>query len=298
MKFASIDIGSNAVRLLLCSVIETGGEPLFKKNELVRIPIRLGEDSFVHKHISEEKIQSLIKTMHAFRLIMEVFGAVDYRACATSAMREASNGAEIIERVKREAGISIEIIHGKVEAEIIYSNHIAEHLEHDSSYLYIDVGGGSTELTLFSGGEIVFSQSFNIGTIRLLHGTVSKEHWSDFKETVRSITKNYRPLKAIGSGGNINKIYKTLKKKEGKSLQYEKIKEYSDYLNSFTLEQRITQLGLNSDRADVILPAAKIFLSVMKYANIDEIIVPQIGLSDGIVHLLYEKHLRENVMRG
>ncbi len=295
MKFASIDIGSNAVRLLLCSVIEDGGEVLFKKNELVRIPIRLGEDAFVEKKISEEKIQSLVKTMKAFRLLMEVFGAVDYRACATSAMREASNGAEIIERVSKESGIAIEIIHGKIEAEIIYSNHIAEHLDHDSSYLYIDVGGGSTELTLFSQGKIVFSQSFNIGTIRLLHETVSKEHWSDFKETVRNITKNYKPLKAIGSGGNINKIYKTLKKKEGKSLQYEKIKEYSEYLSSFSVEQRITKLGLNPDRADVILPASKIFLTVMKNSGIDEIIVPQIGLSDGIVHLLYEKYIREKV---
>lgn len=297
MKFASIDIGSNAVRLLLCSVMDDGTEVVFKKNELVRIPLRLGEDAFVYKLISEEKIQKLVKTMHAFRLLMDVFGAVDYRACATSAMREAINGPEIIERVKNEAGITIEIIHGKIEAEIIYSNHIAEHLDHDSSYLYIDVGGGSTELTLFSEGNIVFSQSFNIGTIRLLHNSVSKEHWSDFKETVRNITKNYRPLKAIGSGGNINKIYKTLKKKEGKSLQYDKIKEYSEYLSSFSLEDRITKLGLNSDRADVIVPASKIFLTVMKNSGIDEIIVPQIGLSDGIVHLLYEKFLREQALK-
>ncbi|MBK9480176.1 MAG: ethanolamine ammonia-lyase reactivating factor EutA [Bacteroidetes bacterium] len=295
MKFASIDIGSNAVRLLLCSVIEDGNEVLFKKNELVRIPLRLGEDAFITKKISEDKIVQLVKTMHAFRLLIEVFGALDYRACATSAMREATNGSEIIERVKNEAGITIEIIHGKTEAEIIYSNHIAEHLDLNSSYLYIDVGGGSTELTLFSKGKIEFSQSFNIGTIRLLHDKVSKEHWSDFKETVRNITKNYRPLKAIGSGGNINKLYKTLKKKEGKSLQYDKIKEYSEYLSTFSLDERIVKLGLNPDRADVILPASKIFLSVMKNAGIDEIIVPQIGLSDGIIHLLYEKHINEKV---
>lgn len=295
MKFASIDIGSNAVRLLLCSVIEDGNEVLFKKNELVRIPLRLGEDAFITKKISEDKIVQLVKTMHAFRLLIEVFGALDYRACATSAMREAANGSEIIERVKNEAGITIEIIHGKTEAEIIYSNHIAEHLDLNSSYLYIDVGGGSTELTLFSKGKIEFSQSFNIGTIRLLHDKVSKEHWSDFKETVRNITKNYRPLKAIGSGGNINKLYKTLKKKEGKSLQYDKIKEYSEYLSTFSLDERIVKLGLNPDRADVILPASKIFLSVMKNAGIDEIIVPQIGLSDGIIHLLYEKHINEKV---
>ncbi len=295
MKFASIDIGSNAVRLLLCSVIEDGNEVLFKKNELVRIPLRLGEDAFITKKISEDKIVHLVKTMHAFRFLIEVFGALDYRACATSAMREATNGIEIIERVKNEAGITIEIIHGKTEAEIIYSNHIAEHLDLNSSYLYIDVGGGSTELTLFSKGKIEFSQSFNIGTIRLLHDKVSKEHWSDFKETVRNITKNYRPLKAIGSGGNINKLYKTLRKKEGKSLQYDKIKEYSEYLSTFSLDERIVKLGLNPDRADVILPAAKIFLSVMKNAGIDEIIVPQIGLSDGIIHLLYEKHINEKV---
>ena len=266
-----------------------------KKNELVRIPLRLGEDAFITKKISEDKIVHLVKTMHAFRFLIEVFGALDYRACATSAMREATNGNEIIERVKNEAGITIEIIHGKTEAEIIYSNHIAEHLDLNSSYLYIDVGGGSTELTLFSKGKIEFSQSFNIGTIRLLHDKVSKEHWSDFKETVRNITKNYRPLKAIGSGGNINKLYKTLRKKEGKSLQYDKIKEYSEYLSTFSLDERIVKLGLNPDRADVILPAAKIFLSVMKNAGIDEIIVPQIGLSDGIIHLLYEKHINEKV---
>ena len=271
MKFASIDIGSNAVRLLLCSVVEKQGEPLFKKNELVRIPLRLGEDAFVHKKISDEKADKLVKTMQAFRLLMDVFGAVDYRACATSAMREASNGAELMARVRLEANIHLEIIDGRTEAEIIYANHIAEHLNHDSSYLYIDVGGGSTELTIFSDNKYVYSQSFNIGTIRLLHNTVSKEHWNDFKETVRNITKNYKPMIAIGSGGNINKIYKILKKKDGKSLPYEKIKELSDHLTGFSLEERISQLGLNPDRADVILPAAKIFLSVMKNADIKEI---------------------------
>ena len=295
MKFASIDIGSNAVRLLLCSVVEKQGEPLFKKNELVRIPLRLGEDAFVHKKISDEKADKLVKTMQAFRLLMDVFGAVDYRACATSAMREASNGAELMARVRLEANIHLEIIDGRTEAEIIYANHIAEHLNHDSSYLYIDVGGGSTELTIFSDNKYVYSQSFNIGTIRLLHNTVSKEHWNDFKETVRNITKNYKPMIAIGSGGNINKIYKILKKKDGKSLPYEKIKELSDHLTGFSLEERISQLGLNPDRADVILPAAKIFLSVMKNADIKEIIVPQIGLSDGIVHLLYEKYINNPV---
>ena len=295
MKFASIDIGSNAVRLLLCSVVEKQGEPLFKKNELVRIPLRLGEDAFVHKKISDEKADKLVKTMQAFRLLMDVFGAVDYRACATSAMREASNGAELMARVRLEANIHLEIIDGRTEAEIIYANHIAEHLNHDSSYLYIDVGGGSTELTIFSDNKYVYSQSFNIGTIRLLHNTVSKEHWNDFKETVRNITKNYKPMIAIGSGGNINKIYKILKKKDGKSLPYEKIKELSDHLTGFSLEERISQLGLNPDRADVILPAAKIFLSVMKNADIKEIIVPQIGLSDGIVHLLYEKYIGNSV---
>lgn len=298
MRFASIDIGSNAVRLLLCNVIEDSQDTHFKKNELVRMPIRLGEDAFLNKKISEEKIRLLIDTMKAFKLLMKVFGAMDYRACATSAMREASNGNEIIERIKKEAGLIVEIIDGKIEAEIIYSNHIAEHLEHDQSYLYIDVGGGSTELTLFADNKVVFSQSFNIGTIRLLHNTVSKEYWSAFKEKIKEISADNHPLTAIGSGGNINKLFKMLRKKDNKPVYYDRLKEMHEYISSFSVEERVTQLGLNPDRADVIVPAAKIFLTIMKYADIEKMIIPQIGLSDGIVHLLYENYKMKNTVNS
>ncbi|HQK97556.1 MAG TPA: exopolyphosphatase [Bacteroidia bacterium] len=290
MKFAAIDIGSNAVRLLLCNVYESEVEPVFKKAELVRMPIRLGEDAFRFRKISDEKIEQLAKSMKAFKLLMEVFGAIDYRACATAAMREASNSKEVVDYVKQYSGIDIEVIDGRTEAQIIYSNHIAEHLEHDKSYLYIDVGGGSTELTVFAENHIVASQSFNLGTIRILHDQVSKETWNVVKEWVNVNTRNFKPLTAIGSGGNINKIFKMADRKEHKPLSYDKIKDIYDYLKQFTLEERILQLGLNPDRADVIMPATKIFLTVMKTAEIDKIIVPQIGLSDGIVHLLYEKH--------
>lgn len=290
MRFASIDIGSNAVRLLLCNVYEQDGDPVFKKAELVRMPIRLGEDVFRFGRISDEKKEKLAKTMQAFRLLIETFEAISYRACATAAMREAGNGQEVISYVKRLSGIDIEIIDGKTEAQIIYSNHIEEHLDHEQNYLYIDVGGGSTELTVFVKNKVVASQSFNIGTIRLLHDQVSKETWSDFKEWVRDKTKAHYPLTAIGSGGNINKLFKMADRKENKPLMLNKIQESYYFLKEFSVEQRITVLGLNPDRADVIVPATKIFLTVMKTAGIDKIIVPQIGLSDGIIHLLYEQY--------
>jgi exopolyphosphatase / guanosine-5'-triphosphate,3'-diphosphate pyrophosphatase len=293
MRFAAIDIGSNAVRLLLCNVYDQDGEPVFKKAELVRMPIRLGEDAFRFKRITEEKKERLAKTMKAFKLLIDVFGAVDFRACATAAMREADNGPEVIRYIKQQSGIEIEIIDGKTEAQIIYSNHIEEHLDHDQSYLYIDVGGGSTELTLFARNKVVASQSFNIGTIRLLHDQVSKETWNYFKDWVKEKTIPYYPLTAIGSGGNINKLFKMADKKENKPLTLAKIQEVYSFLKEFSVEDRITRLGLNPDRADVIVPATKIFLTVMKTAVIDRILVPQIGLSDGIIHLLYEKHKRQ-----
>ena len=290
MRFAAIDIGSNAVRLLLCNVHETPNEAFFKKAELVRMPIRLGEDAFRFKKISDEKIEQLAKSMKAYKLLIDVFGAIDYHACATSAMREAENSLEIIEYVKEYSGIEIELIDGKTEAQIIYSNHIAEHLDHDEAYLYIDVGGGSTELTVFADNHIISSQSFNVGTIRMLHDQISKEVWNGFKDWVRENTKNYSGLTAIGSGGNINKLFKMADRKENKPISQQRLREIYEFLKLYSLEDRITQLGLNPDRADVIMPAAKIFLSIMKIAEIDKMIVPQIGLSDGIIHLLYEKH--------
>jgi exopolyphosphatase/guanosine-5'-triphosphate,3'-diphosphate pyrophosphatase len=296
MKLAAIDIGSNAVRLLIANVIESNPSPVFKKIELVRVPLRLGEDSFIKGYISEEKIKRLVKTMHSFRLLIDVFEAEGFRVCATSAMRDASNREEVIDRVKKETDLFIEVVDGKMEAQIIYSNHTAEELDKDFSYLYIDVGGGSTELTLFAENKIIASQSFNIGTIRLLHEQVSKETWNSLKAWVELKTKSAGPLMAIGSGGNINKIYKLVYGKDTKAMSYKKVKEITDYISEFSYEERITQLGLNEDRADVILPASKIFLTVMKSGGIDKILVPQSGLSDGIIHLLYEQKLKQTTL--
>ncbi len=294
MKFAAIDIGSNAVRLLIGNVYESANGPIFKKADLVRIPLRLGEDAFLHKRISDQKIAKLVTAMKAFRQLLDFYEVPDYKACATSAMRESRNAVEVIERVGAEAGIAIEIIDGKTEAQIIYSNHVAEHLSQDSNYLYIDVGGGSTEITLFSRGQIVTSRSFNVGTIRFLNELVPKETWSEFKEWIKTVTKEYQPLTAIGSGGNINKIFKMSRKKQNRPLSSKKLAEMHDFLASFTLQERIEVLGLNPDRADVIVPAAKIFLAVMKAGDISKIYVPQIGMADGLIHLLYENHLAKN----
>ncbi len=290
MKFAAIDIGSNAVRLLFCNVYEEDGKITYKKAELIRVPIRLGEDSFLNGKISPQKEEKFVTAMKAFKHLIDVYDALDYRACATSAMRDAENRYDIVERVRKEAGIKIEIIDGKTEADIIYSNHIEEHLDKSSNYLYIDIGGGSTEITLFSKNKAMVSQSFNIGTIRMLHNQIDKEYWSYFKNWIAEITKGYKPLIAIGSGGNINKLFKMSGRKLDKPISTGKLKNLYEVLESYTYEERIQTLGLNPDRADVIIPASKILLTVLKKADIEKIIIPQIGLSDGIVHQLYEKY--------
>lgn len=297
MKFAAIDIGSNAVRLLFGNVYEGAAEPIFKKADLVRVPLRLGDDAFLHKRISDAKADKLITVMKSFRHLINFYEVTDFRACATSAMREAVNGPEIVARVKKETGITIEIIDGKTEAQIIYSNHIAESLDKNYDYLYIDVGGGSTEITLFSKEQVVTSRSFNIGTIRMLNDLVSREQWNEFKNWVKETTKDHRrPLIAIGSGGNINKIFKMSRKKQNRPLSYSKLKAIYDMLDAFTLDERIKILGLNPDRADVIIPASRIFLTVMKTAETDKLLVPQIGMADGLIHLLYEAYREKNKM--
>ena len=295
MKFAAIDIGSNAVRLLFCNVYEDGNEASFKKAELIRVPIRLGEDSFLHKKISAKKTEKLITAMKAFKNLIDVNDAFGYRACATSAMRDAENRYEVVERVRKESGIKIEIIDGKTEADIIFSNHIEEHLDKNTNYLYIDIGGGSTEITLFSKNKAVVSQSFNVGTIRMLHDKIDKEYWSYFKNWVKEITDGYKPLIAIGSGGNINKLFKMTGKKANKPLAVSKLKSLCELIETYSYDERIQVLGLNPDRADVIIPASKILLTVLKKADIEKILVPQIGLSDGIVHQLYEKYKEKKV---
>lgn len=290
MIFAAIDIGSNAVRLLFSHVHEQNGKAIFKKGELIRLPIRLGDDSFTKQEISQEKADKLVTAMKGFAELIKVFDVKGFKACATSAMRDAKNGDDIIKRIKRESGLDVEIIDGKTEAATIFSNHVEELLDPKHAYLYIDVGGGSTELTLISAGKALASKSFNIGTIRLLCDKVDKEEWENFKTWIKKNTAGIKPLSAIGSGGNINKLFKMTGKKENKYIAYDKLKDMSDMLNSYTYEERITVLGLNPDRADVIIPATKIVLTTMKHADIEKILVPQIGLSDGIIHLLYDEY--------
>ena len=293
-RYAAVDIGSNAVRLLLCNAVKEHGIVHFKKSELVRIPLRLGEDVFQTNRISARKGERFVKTMQAFKLLIDVFDPISYRACATASLREAINGEELVKRIKKECGLRIEIITGKQEAELIYSNHVEEFLEHEQSYLYIDVGGGSTELTLFDHGNVIVSQSFNIGALRWLKGRVSKDDWEQMKVWVKKNTQGHEPLTAIGSGGNINKIFKFLDRKE-KTLQIGRLREFYEELKSHTVEERMEIWQLNPDRADVIVPAAKIYLSVMKSAGIKEIVVPQIGVVDGIVHQLHEQHINSKV---
>lgn len=293
MKFGAIDIGSNAIRLLITNVFETEDGPLFRKSELIRVPVRLGEDVFHAGRVTEEKALKLIDTMHAFKLLLGVHDTVAHRACATSAMRNATNSEELVERVSDITGIDIEVIHGKTEADIIVSNHVEEKLDPTRSYLYIDVGGGSTELTLFSDNRPVASRSFRIGTIRLLQGKVEQEYWDRLLNWVAEHTQGVKRLQGIGSGGNINKLYKMISVKSGQPLTYRQLKHMHGVLTSMTYDQRVMELGLNLDRADVIIPASEIFLRIMETAVVKDVIVPQFGLSDGITRLLYEKYALE-----
>lgn len=290
MKFAAIDVGTNAVRLLLSKVIEGGDQPFFRKEALVRIPLRLGEDTFSAGRISDEKTSRLIDTMLGYRHLIDAYPAHDFIAYATSAMREAENGEEVVQTVRERSGIDIAIIRGKTEAEVIYANHIEERLDVEKNYLYVDVGGGSTELSVVSRKQVIATRSCNVGTVRMLKGCVEQSEWEGMKEWVKENVAPLRPVTAIGSGGNINKIFKLSRVKEGRPISYGLTRRVYKYLASFTLEERIMKLGLRPDRADVILPAARIYLAIMKWGKVKKMYVPQFGLSDGIVHILYERH--------
>jgi exopolyphosphatase/guanosine-5'-triphosphate,3'-diphosphate pyrophosphatase len=290
MILAAIDIGSNAARLLISETsIYKDGSVDFTKVNLVRIPLRLGIDVFDKGFISDERKENLLKAMKAYKLLMDLYHVEAYKACATSAMRDATNAKEIIEEVLRETGIKINVISGQEEANIIYETHIAEKLSFNKSYLYIDVGGGSTEVTLFSQNQIVFKESFNIGTIRLLHNRVTDEQWDQMKLFIKTHIKDYQPIEAIGSGGNINKIFSISKKKEGKPLFLDLLKDYYKEMSFTTLQERKHLYGFRDDRADVIVPALQIYISIMRWADADEIYVPKIGLADGIIKMLYQE---------
>lgn len=294
MKYAAIDIGSNAVRLLIADIIENNGSVSFKKNTLIRVPLRLGDDAFLQQHISDRKATDLVKTMSAFRNLIDVYKVTDYIAFATSAMREAKNGQDIVRTIKEQADLDLEIVTGQKEAKIIYSNHSEQNIDKSKNYLYIDVGGGSTELSLFSEGKLLGSRSFNIGTIRILDNQDKEETWNEMHEFVREHTKQFKTVNGIGTGGNINKLYKLSEEKNGSPLTFIKLKSLYSYLNSFSLKDRINVLGINQDRADVIIPACEIFISVMKWANIKNIYVPSVGLVDGIIQMLIEKNFVNN----
>jgi exopolyphosphatase/guanosine-5'-triphosphate,3'-diphosphate pyrophosphatase len=289
LKFAAIDIGSNAVRLLLSGVFEEGYSPTFRKMSLIRMPIRLGDDAFTQKNISDSKVSRLVTSMKGFKLLMEAFQPLDFMACATSAMREAENGPQICKRILEEADIKVDIIDGKREAQFIFENKSADKFGGNDAYLYVDIGGGSTDITLFSQGRIITSESFNIGTIRLLEGLVSKAYWKKMKQWLRNCSAPFTSLAAIGSGGNINKVFRLANCKNGKPLSENKMMKVRRFLKHFTVEQRIRELALRPDRADVIIPALDIYLKIMKWAGIRKIYVPQVGLADGIVRVLYDR---------
>ncbi|WP_298513335.1 Ppx/GppA phosphatase family protein [uncultured Kordia sp.] len=287
-KFAAIDIGSNAIRLLVANVIEEEDKaPKFKKSSLVRVPIRLGQDVFTNGEISKHNIDRMTNAMKSYRLLMDVHGVENYMACATSAMRDAKNGAAVVERIKKKAGIKIDIIDGKREAEIIASTDLHNVIAKEKDYLYVDVGGGSTEFTIFSNGKIKTSRSFRIGTVRLLNGMITETFWEDIEKWIKKNTKDLKRLSLIGSGGNINKLYKMSGTPIGEPLSYIYLNAQYQFLQSLTYEERISELGLNPDRADVIIPATKIYLSACKWSGARKIYVPKIGLSDGIIKTLF-----------
>lgn len=292
MKYAAIDIGSNAVRLLITNVFEDAAEPIFKKASLVRVPIRLGADAFTEGIISADKSMKLIETMRAFKHLMNVHEISGYRACATSAMREATNGESLVDEILDSTGIQIEIISGKEEAEILFANHFEKSMNEKGNYLYIDVGGGSSELTLFSKKTVKDARSFKLGTIRILNEKVDGSVWSEAEEWVKASTDGLKNITAIGSGGNINKLYRMSEMKNRAPMKTETLKEIREMINSLSYSERISKLGLNLDRADVIVPACDIFLNICDWANIKKISVPEFGVSDGITRLLYEDHLK------
>lgn len=290
MKLAAIDIGSNAARLLISEAsADKNNKASFTKLSLVRVPLRLGFDVFETGRISDKKVDLLLFTLKGFLNLSQAFEVKRMKACATSAMRDAANAHEIISLVKEETGIDIEVISGSQEASLVFENHIAENLDKEHSYLYIDVGGGSTELTFFSNNEMIFKDSFNIGTIRLLKDQVDDGTWDEMKATIKTKTKGFKTVVAIGSGGNINKVFSLSKRKDGKPLSFELLRDYYKELSNVSLNDRIYIYKLKEDRADVIVPALKIYISAMRWAGATEIYVPQIGLADGLIQHLWNE---------
>ena len=290
MIIAAIDIGSNAARLLINEVKESPKQkPEFIKLNLLRIPLRLGMDVFSKGEIGEEREKMVLDSMKIFSDLMKIYKVEHYRACATSAMRDAKNGKKIIKEVKEISGIDIEIISGDEEATLVYENHVAEELDKDSSYLYIDVGGGSTEITLYENGKLKYKHSFNIGTIRLLNNLVTEEHWKEMKDEIKDKIVSKKKVVAIGSGGNINKLFSMSKTKEGKAISTASLKKFLKETAPLSVEERMVKYHLREDRADVMVPALTIFTNVLLWGNIEHIFVPKISVADGLIHNIYDR---------
>lgn len=294
--YAAIDIGSNAVRLLIKRVDEEAPQPCYalKKLQLLRVPLRLGFDVFSKGKVSAKKSENLVRLMKAYRQLMKIYDVDEMRACATSAMRDAENGQEIIREIERQTGIRIEIIPGKEEAEIVYNNHLQRGGDNVGNFLYVDVGGGSTELNFLSNGTLIDSRSFNIGTVRILSGKVKSTEWERLNEFLTSLAEKNGNITIIGSGGNINKLYKmaTYKDTEENSFPVNELSRIYHILRPLSIEQRMDRYGMRADRADVIIPAAEIFLNIASLTGAKKIIVPVIGVADGIIDGLYLKDLK------
>jgi len=290
-KFAAIDIGSNSVRLLIANVLMNGKDPLFKKSSLTRVPVRLGVSAFTNHRIPEVAILHLIETMLAFKYLMKANDVLHYKGCATSAMREASNGPQIVKRIKEKTGINIEIITGNKEADLIFSSQSASLGKIRNNCLFVDVGGGSTEITVFSKGKPVVAKSFAIGTLRIMQNQVTKADWKKMKDWVQIKAKGLKNFSMIGSGGNINRLAKLAQLEVNKALAIKDLNELVEDIKAHSYDERLKIFDLNPDRADVIVPAGEIFINIMNWVDADKIFVPKIGLGDGIVRNVYKEYL-------
>ena len=287
-KFAAIDIGSNAIRILIANIIQTDHDVIFQKNSLIRSPVRLGEDSFTLGEISPKSLKRFVKTMKAFKLLMNIHGVSHYKAFATSALREANNSSYVIKTVKKKAGIKVEIIDGTKEAEIISNSKISEFINTQKTFLFVDVGGGSTEFTFINEGNHIVSKSFKIGTVRLINNLIDDRVWVGIEKWIKKNSMKYDKITLMGSGGNINKLFKLSNIKEGKPLSKIKLSQLFNELEKLNYEHRILKFELNPDRADVIVPAARIYLKALEWSGGQKIYVPRFGLSDGMIRYMYK----------
>ncbi len=298
MIFGAIDIGSNAVRLMFANVFEKELRIRVEKATLIRIPIRLGKDVYKNNTISKKRADNLIKTMKAFKLLLEVYNPVDFVACATAAMRESTNGPEIISRIKKESGLKIRTISGLEEAEIIRSTGGFNLPEGKTKTMYIDLGGGSTEISVLANNKVIDARSFKIGTLRMLNNKVPETEWDKMEEWLKSFEGDFGKINVICSGGNINKINKIYGNPAEGVLSFQKLEYANKYLKSFTLEGRIKELGLRPDRADVIVPASEVFIFITKIIRAKSLLVPKIGLADGLIYNLYLSYKKQRKTEG